>query len=123
MCQRSREVADKYISAMMIAKQGLLNSVCLLVPSLATSPARGRKEKYGLAARLGETSIIRHSVGLTIDVRLQRLSDYPVLHSTVKHGDCISEYGRIRENVGLQRMLDYGGSTVACSVSALMYTK
>ena len=38
-----------------------------------------------------ETSIIRHSMGLKLDVRLQRLLDYPVIHSTVKHGECISE--------------------------------
>ena len=40
-------------------------------------------------------------MGLKFDVRLQWLSDYPVRLSTVKHGECISEYGRIRENVGL----------------------
>ena len=56
---------------------------------------------YGSNYRYSETSIIRHSMGLKLDVRLQRLSDYPVLHSTVKHGECISEQGRIRENVGL----------------------
>ena len=38
-----------------------------------------------------------------VDVRLQRLSDYPVFLSTVKHGDCPSDYGQIRENVGLFR--------------------
>ena len=39
-----------------------------------------------------------------MDVRLQRLSDYPVFLGTVKHGDCGSECGKIRENVGqLQR--------------------
>ena len=34
---------------------------------------------------------------------MQRLSDYPVFLSTVKHGDCPSEHGQIRENVGLLR--------------------
>ena len=34
-------------------------------------------------------------------VRLQRLSDYPVFLSTVKHGDCVSGYGQTRE------VLDY----------------
>ena len=33
--------------------------------------------------------------------RCQRLSEYPVFLSTVKHGDCTSECGQIRENVGL----------------------
>ena len=42
-------------------------------------------------------------MGLKIDVRVQRLSDYPVSISTVKHGNCPSEYGQIRENVGLLR--------------------
>ena len=48
-----------------------------------------------------ETSIIRHSMGLKLDVKSQRLSDYPVLLSTVKHGD--------HNTVGLERMLDYRG--------------
>ena len=34
-------------------------------------------------------------------VRLQRLSDYSVLLSTVKHGICTSEYGQITEVVRL----------------------
>ena len=49
------------------------------------------------------TSIIRHSLGLKIDVRVQRLSDYPVSLSTVKHGDCPSVNGQTGENVGLLR--------------------
>ena len=40
---------------------------------------------------------------ITEVVRLQRLSDYPVFLSTVKHGECFSEYGQVRENVGLLR--------------------
>ena len=50
-----------------------------------------------------EISITRRFMGLNIDVRIQRLSDHPVLLSTVKHGDCTSEYGQISENVGLLR--------------------
>ena len=46
-------------------------------------------------------------MGLKIDVRLQRLSDYPVLLSTVKHGDCPSD-GQIRENVGVDVGVDVG---------------
>jgi hypothetical protein len=42
-------------------------------------------------------------MGLEVRVRVQRLSDYPVSLSTVKHGDCPSESGQIRENVGLLR--------------------
>ena len=48
---------------------------------------------------------------------IQRLSDYPVFLSTVTHGPCASEYGQIRENVGLlksglQQLSDY---QVLCS--------
>ena len=53
-----------------------------------------------------ETSIIRHSMGLKLDVRLQRLSDYPVLLNTV---NMVTEPHKM---VGLERMLDYRGSTV-----------
>ena len=44
------------------------------------------------------TSIIRHSLVLRTDVRLQRLSDYPVFLSTVEHGECISEAGKISDS-------------------------
>ena len=57
-------------------------------------------------------------MGLKIDVRLQRLSDCPVFLSTVKHGDCPSECGQIRENVGLLNGwisgVPFTGITITC---------
>jgi DNA-binding sugar fermentation-stimulating protein len=48
------------------------------------------------------TSRIRHPVSLRMDVRLQRLSDYPVFLSTVKHMVHV-----LQKMVRLERMLDY----------------
>ena len=42
------------------------------------------------------------------NVRLQRLSDYPVFLSIIKHGDCLSEYMVRLENVAWSiEMLEY----------------
>ena len=65
-----------------------------------TSDYRGRQITE--VVRLQRLSDYR-GCRITEDVRLQRLSDYPVSLSTVKHGDCPSESGQIRENVGLLR--------------------
>ena len=50
-------------------------------------------------------------------VRLQRLSDYQVFLSTVKHGDCPTEYGLIRGNVGLPRCCRFAEVVRLSSVS------
>ena len=52
-------------------------------------------------------------------VRLQRLSDYPVSLSTVKHGDCPSEHGQIREKVGSQESPVYRRTDLNCLLQQL----
>ena len=70
-----------------------------------------------------DTSIIRDSMEHKIDVRLQRLADYPVLLSTVKHGDCPSECSQIRENVGLKRCRITEVSLYSHHITILKYVK
>ena len=38
-----------------------------------------------------------------VDIRLQRLSDYPMYFGIVKHVGCSSEYGQTRDNLDLMR--------------------
>ena len=53
-------------------------------------------------------------------VGLQRLLDYRVTLSILKHGDYPSEYGQFKENVGLIiETSDYRGFTVVCSSVAI----